>query len=75
MVNVENGKQKAQEQADEKVFLAFGLVEARIRSDARRADLPPALRAGSMNDVAECGCASLIGPWNKHFFRAIHEPA
>jgi hypothetical protein len=25
MVNVENGKQKAQEQADEKVFLAFGL--------------------------------------------------
>ena len=25
MVNVENGKQKAQEQADEKVFLALGL--------------------------------------------------
>jgi hypothetical protein len=29
MVNVENGKQKAQEQADEKVFLAFGLCRPR----------------------------------------------
>jgi hypothetical protein len=58
-----------------KYFWRLGCVEARIRSDARRADVPPALRAGSINDVAECGCASLIGPWNKHFFRAIHEPA
>jgi hypothetical protein len=41
-----------------KYFWRLGCVEARIRSDARRADLPPALRAGSINDVAECGCAS-----------------
>jgi hypothetical protein len=52
-----------------KYFWRLGCVEARIRSDARRADLPPALRAGSIDDVAECGFASLIGPNGTNTFQ------
>jgi hypothetical protein len=67
MVNVEMANKRRKNRLMKKHFWRLGCVETRIRSDARRADLPPAPRAGSINDVAECGCASLIGPWNKHF--------
>src|ERR1700736_2598126 len=51
-----------------KYFWRLGCVEPRIRSDARE-PLPPALRAGSIDDVAECGFASLIGPNGTNTFQ------
>jgi hypothetical protein len=50
-----------------KYFWRLGYVEARIEV------MPEEPTFRRHLELVALGCASLIGPWNKHFFRSIHE--